>query len=96
MILLVWYWDQSPCLGLRRHLRPHRPPFPLTAADVFSETVLEFELPPLPEWDTLPIGAEVYGEFVVSNDGKNFSNAMPFTYINLVDNFPPPIFNSSL
>lgn len=47
----------------------------------YSETVLFFDLPPYPGGLSAILRDEVQVEILVTNDGRNYSNPLLFTYI---------------
>lgn len=49
--------------------------------ELYSESVLFFNLPPYPLQPPLPDGLELRAQVRISNDGRFFSNPLDFTYV---------------
>ncbi|GAM26960.1 hypothetical protein SAMD00019534_101350 [Acytostelium subglobosum LB1] len=71
------------CNSLRCIFHTAHGDIPANNIELFSESVLFFTLPPYPAPPNFcpPDGTELAVQVVTTNDGRNYSNPLPFTYI---------------
>eukprot|EP01133_Synstelium_polycarpum_P007276 gene7276-8456_t len=71
------------CNSLRCIFHTPHGDIPANNIELYSESVLFFTLPPYPAPPNFcpPDGTELPVQVVITNDGRNYSNPLPFTYI---------------
>ncbi|GAM28029.1 hypothetical protein SAMD00019534_112050 [Acytostelium subglobosum LB1] len=71
------------CNSLRCIFHTPHGDIPANNIELYSESVLFFTLPPYPSPPNFspPDGTELPVQVVITNDGRNYSNPLPFTYI---------------
>ncbi|KYQ93359.1 hypothetical protein DLAC_06033 [Tieghemostelium lacteum] len=76
------------CNSLRCIFHTPHGDIPATNIELYSESVLFFTLPPYPTPPNFsaPEGTELPVQVVITNDGRNYSNPLAFTYIYEGDN----------